>query len=259
MNETPPAAPPAPAPASPGGRPRVPAPELDEAGGGGARSGRRLYVQLLAFTGAADTGPLVASLEASGVEAVLYAGVNDPRGVGLLTCHEDPAFFPTTLRSLLAEEPWASLTPVPAFTMIGRTYAIGYERDLEDTLLRKPRRHAWEPRWPWAVWYPLRRAGAFAALPEAEQKAMLKEHGELGMGFAQDDAAHDVRLACHGLDPHDSDFVIGLMGPELTPLSKLVQAMRSTKQTSLYLERLGPFFVGHAVWMSGGGVGSVEG
>lgn len=231
-------------------RPRVAAPELDETGGGGARSGRRLYVQLLVFTGAADLPALRRSLESAGVEAVLYADVNDPRGVGLLTCHEDPAFFPTTLRGVLAEEPWASLTPRPAFTMFGRTYAIGYERDLDDTLLAKPRRHAWQPKWPWAVWYPLRRAGAFAALPEDEQKAMLKEHGELGMGFAQDDAAHDVRLACHGIDAQDSDFVIGLMGPELTPLSKLVQAMRQTRQTSLYLERLGPFFVGHMAWAS---------
>ena len=236
-----------PAPGAPGA---PGAPELDEVGGGGARSGRRLFVQLLVFTGAADTGPLVASLEGAGVEAVLYADVNDPRGVGLLTCSEDPAFFPTTLRTLLAGEPWASLTPRPAYTMLGRTYAIGYERDLDDTLLRKPRRHAWEPAWPWAVWYPLRRAGAFAALPEDEQKAMLKEHGELGMGFARNDAAHDVRLACHGLDAHDSDFVIGLMGPELSPLSQLVQAMRRTRQTSLYLERLGPFFVGRMVYAS---------
>ncbi|MBB6441074.1 chlorite dismutase family protein [Phycisphaera mikurensis] len=227
-------------------------PELDEVGGGGARSARRLFVQLLVFTGAADTAPLAASLAEAGHEAVLYADVNDPRGVGLLTCSEDPGFFPTTLRALLASPPWSSLTPRPAFTMFGRTYAIGYERDLDDTLLHKPRRHAWQPAWPWAIWYPLRRAGAFAALPEAEQRAMLKEHGELGMGFAQDDAAHDVRLACHGLDAADSDFVIGLMGPDLSPLSKLVQAMRKTKQTSLYLERLGPFFVGHAVSMVGG-------
>ena len=69
----------------------------------------------------------------------------------------------------------------------------GTSGDLDDTLLQKPRRHAWEPRWPWAIWYPLRRAGAFAALPEAEQQAMLKEHGTLGMGFARGDAAHDVR------------------------------------------------------------------
>ena len=35
------------------------------------------------------------------------------------------------------------------------------------------------------------------------------------------------------------------------PLSALVQAMRKTQQTSLYLDRLGPFFVGRAVWQGG--------
>jgi hypothetical protein len=29
-----------------------------------------------------------------------------------------------------------------------------------------------------------------------------------------------------------------------------VQTMRKTQQTSLYLERLGPFFVGRATWQS---------
>jgi hypothetical protein len=28
----------------------------------------------------------------------------------------------------------------------------------------------------------------------------------------------------------------------------VVQSMRRTQQTSLYLDRLGPFFVGRAVW-----------
>ena len=37
---------------------------------------------------------------------------------------------------------------------------------------------------------------------------------------------------------------------ELFPLSAIVQTMRKTQQTSLYLERLGPFFVGRAVWQS---------
>ena len=64
------------------------------------------------------------------------------------------------------------------------------------------------------------------------------------------DLAHDVRLACHGLDVHDNDFVIGLVGRQLHPLSHLVQAMRKTVQTSQYIQALGPFFVGHALWQS---------
>jgi chlorite dismutase len=58
----------------------------------------------------------------------------------------------------------------------------------------------------------------------------------------------DVRLACFGMDKNDSDFVIGLIGKELFPLSACVQAMRKTKQTSSYMETMGPFFIGRAIW-----------
>ena len=37
---------------------------------------------------------------------------------------------------------------------------------------------------------------------------------------------------------------------EFRPLSAIVQVMRKTQQTSLYLDRLGPFFVGRAVWQT---------
>ena len=79
---------------------------------------------------------------------------------------------------------------------------------------------------------------------------ILAEHGAIGMSFGAGDYAHDIRLACHGLDKDDNDFIIGLIGKELFPLSALVQTMRKTQQTSLYLERLGPFFVGRALWQS---------
>ena len=68
--------------------------------------------------------------------------------------------------------------------------------------------------------------------------------------FGAGDFAHDIRLACHGLDRDDNDFIVGLVGKELFPLSAVVQAMRRTQQTALYLDRLGPFFVGRAVWQS---------
>ena len=66
-------------------------------------------------------------------------------------------------------------------------------------------------------------------------------------GIWAGDYAHDIRLACHGLDRSDNDFVVGLVGRELFPLSAVVQAMRKTQQTALYLDRLGPFFVGRKV------------
>ena len=42
-------------------------------------------------------------------------------------------------------------------------------------------------------------------------------------------------------------FVIGLVGRELHPLSHLVQAMRKTRQTSEFIVKMGPFFVGYVL------------
>lgn len=78
------------------------------------------------------------------------------------------------------------------------------------------------------------------------------EHGGIGRAYGEADLAHDVRLACHGLGTEDNDFIAGLVGKELYPLSQLVQRMRKTKQTSLYLEKLGPFFIGKAIWQNKG-------
>jgi chlorite dismutase len=222
--------------------------DVRERGAGQQVSSRRLFMQLQAFTGVADPKPLVRALEHSGAEAVLYADLNDPTGVGLLTMSEDPAFFVTALRDLTAAAPFSALTRRPELAMVGRSYSSGYETDLDDWLLHRPRRTVTNPAWPWAIWYPLRRVGAFARLPAREQGAILREHGTLGRAYGDLDLAHDIRLACHGLDTHDNDFVIGLIGRDLHPLSHLVQAMRKTTQTSEYLQTLGPFFVGHALW-----------
>ncbi|MCB0158327.1 MAG: hypothetical protein KDD83_09375, partial [Caldilineaceae bacterium] len=94
------------------------------------RSNRRLYMQLHAFGDCTDVAPLIAALDAAQLPGTLYLDINDPRGVGLLTYSEDPEFFLTTLRTFLLTEPFVSLTPKPEFTMMGRTYSIGYESDL---------------------------------------------------------------------------------------------------------------------------------
>jgi Chlorite dismutase len=211
---------------------------------------RRLFMQLQALGGCSDSKPLVRALEASRVEAVLYQDLNDPRGVAVLGLSEDPAFFVGPFRELLNAGPFGELMLKPELTMVGRTYASGFEADLEEWLLRRPRRTALNPEWPWAIWYPLRRTGGFARLPAQEQGTIIREHSVLGRAYGEADLAHDVRLACHGLDAHDNDFVIGLVGHALHPLSHLVQAMRKTAQTSQYLQTLGPFFVGHVLWQS---------
>jgi len=207
-------------------------------------------MQLQVLTGCADTAPLAAALQASRAEAVLYLDVSDPKGVGVLTMAEDPLYFVTGLRDLLNAPPFGGLVRRPEFTMFGRTYSAGFEVDLEDCLLRRPRRLACKTDWPWAVWYPLRRTGAFARLPPKEQGAILREHATIGRAYGEVGHAQDIRLACNGLDENDNDFVVGLVGPDLYPLSHLVQSMRRTIQTSEYIEKLGPFFIGHACWQT---------
>ncbi len=224
--------------------------DVAERGANGQSSHRRLFMQLQAFGGCPEPKVLAGALERSQIDAVLYADLQDPRGVAVLSFSEDPTFFVTRLREVLGAEPFASLTHKPGLAMIGRSYSSGYEQDLDDWLLRRPRRTVLNPAWPWAVWYPLRRTGAFAKLSPQEQGTILREHGTIGRAYGEADLAHDIRLVCHGLDAHDNDFLIGLVGKDLQPLSHLVQAMRKTAQTSEYMASLGPFFVGHALWQS---------
>jgi chlorite dismutase len=226
--------------------------DVRERGAGGQTSDRRLFMQLQVFGGCADAKPLIGALEASRLDAVLYHDVNDPRGVGILAMTEDPVALVGAYRELLTTEPFAALRHRPELTMLGRTYSSGFEQDLEEWLFRRPRRTVLNAAWPWAVWYPLRRTGAFGRLTPKEQGEIIREHSILGRAYGDADLAHDVRLACHGLDVNDNDFVIGLIGRELHPLSHLVQTMRKTVQTAQYLQTLGPFFVGHVRWQSAG-------
>ena len=211
---------------------------------------RRLFMKFTAFTGCADAAEVSQALAAAGVEGALYLDANDPRGMGLIALSEDPDYFVSTLRAVFNAPPFAELTHKPEFDMLGRTYSLGYEPDLEDALFIKPRSKTLNPAYPWAVWYPLQRAKSFQTLPEAKQRQILGEHGTVGKRFGIAGLAADVRLACHGLDKHDNDFIIGLLGPNLFPLSAVVEEMRKTEQTSQYLDSLGPFFVGKVAWQS---------
>lgn len=230
------------------------APDLRERGG--LKDGQpqlldtRLFMQLLAFGDCKDPWTLAQSLEQAGFSAVLYADLADPKGVALLTFDEDESFFVSKLRPFLIREPFASLTFKPEYAMFGRTYALGHEPNLEDWLLKKPRRNVLDRDWPWAVWYPLRRKGEFSRLAPEEQRTILREHGTIGHAFGEAGLARDIRLASHGLDKADNDFVIGLLGRRLHPLSAVIEAMRKTTQTSQYIEAMGPFFVGKALWQS---------
>jgi chlorite dismutase len=211
---------------------------------------RRLFLQLQVFTACFDASAVVDAVKQSGLEAVVYANVNDARGVGVLTMSEDPAVFAEGARELYLSEPFLPLVPLPAFAMLGRTYATGREPDLEYFLLYKARRHALNPELGWAVWYPLRRIGAFNRLPKAEQGKIMAEHAMLGRAYGEAGYAVDIRLECHGLDRDDNEFVIGILGSELHPLSKLIKDMRSTRQTSEFMQSMGPFFVGRVIYQA---------
>ena len=208
-------------------------------------------MQLHVFTGAADLKPVAAALERSGIEAALYADLNDPRGMGLLAMHEDPGFFATRLRELLAEEPFAGLGHRPELTMLGRTYASGFEPDLDDWLLRRPRRTALNPAWPWAIWYPLRRVGAFARLSRPEQGAILREHAARSGGHTATPTSPTTSGSLATVSTSTTTTSSSAWwAATLHPLSHLIQTMRGTAQTSQYVQTLGPFFVGHVVWQS---------
>lgn len=228
--------------------------ELDVRERGASRDGveqvldRRLFMQLLVFDG--DACALAEACERDAIAAVIYEDVNDPWGAGLLTWSEDPGHFVSRVRATVRSVPGLKLRP--ELTMLGRTYATGYEPDLEFALLRRPLETALREGQDWAVWYPLRRAGAFNRLEGKEQGAILREHGQIGRAYGAADLAHDIRLACHGLDANDNEFVVGLVGATLHPLSHVVQAMRRTRQTAEFVDKMGPFFVGRVTKRTAG-------
>ena len=213
-------------------------------------SDRRLYMQLQVFTGVIDVNAISKALEQSGLDAALYLDANDPQGIGIVFLTESPDLFVTDIRALLNSEPFDLLDHRRELTMLGRTYATGYEPDLEHALIARPKGNVLNPDWTWAIYYPLRRSGAFARLDHKEQRQILMEHASIGRAYGREDYAHDIRLSSYGLDVNDNDFVIGLIGSELYPLSRVVQDMRKTQQTALYIESLGPFFIGKKVWQS---------
>ncbi len=245
----------------PGGKPPAAGPgggglpEIDLREYGGKKDGerqsmdRRLFMSLTVVDAASTKDDVASALSMLAVQSklphVVYADSASPTGAALLSWSEDPAHFATTVRRLFREVP--ACTVRPGWAMLGRTYATGHEPDLAFTLLERPIKNVLEDAWPWHVWYPLRRTGDFARLDAAAQGEILREHAQIGFAYGQRGLASDVRLACHGLDASDNEFVIGLVGPRLENLSHLVQTMRKTRQTSEFVASMGPFFVGRVL------------
>jgi chlorite dismutase len=209
---------------------------------------RRLFMQFVAFGGCENLDQIKARIESNCPQAVLYQDINDPLGIGVLSFSENPTYIPDTIHPLLRSEEFAGLVQKHELSMMGRTYSIGYESDLEDVLIRRPIQRVCDPDTPWVVWYPVRRSGAFERESREEQRKMLMEHGGIGHAYGKAGYAMDIRLAGHGMNSSDCDFIVGLLGKHLFPLSALVQHMRRTRQTSEFIESMGPFFVGRAIW-----------
>jgi chlorite dismutase len=224
-------------------------------GGQPQDSTRRLFVQLVALECPRAPGAdnlaktLFDSLNEQSLSGAVYADVHHPWGLAVVVMQENPDELATKLRATFANPQLPEALRVRSeYAMLGRTYSSGFEPDLEDWLLHRPRRTLLDPANQFGIWYPLRRKGRFERLEPKEKGEILREHGGIGRAYGDQNLAHDIRLACHGLDPNDNDFVIGLLGEELHPLSHVVQAMRRTRQTAEYMEKMGPFFVGRVLY-----------
>ncbi|MEM9071517.1 MAG: hypothetical protein AAGE52_23625, partial [Myxococcota bacterium] len=138
---------------------------------------RRLFMQLLVFNTPVGQDPqkyekafAAAFEEKLGINALVYADANDPRGLGLLSWSEDPEYFVEVVRPLFRREHLRDLILRPEMTMLGRTYSVGHEQNVAHWILERPIENVSQEGWEWAVWYPLRRSGEFESLSREEQR-----------------------------------------------------------------------------------------
>jgi len=226
----------------------LPPPDLLEKGHGGSSTSRRMFFQLrvLDAPDAKHAQEAVSRLKLylKGLLDgwIIYRDACSSHTLGLLVWTENPEDFALKLPGAIASA--GHLVERQGWTMLGRTYANGHERDLEDFLLDKPVRTVLGADEPWAVWYPMRRKGLFYLQPGKDQCEMLLHHASIGKSYGDSGAAKDVRLKCYGIDEKDNEFVIGLIGKNLASLSRIVEDLRKTQHTSTYMKTLGPFFVG---------------
>ena len=126
------------------GRARIEPPDISEKGGikdgQPQRSDSRLFMQLLAFGDCADAKSVASHLDGVADGVAVYEDLNDPRGIAVLTVSEDPNDFINPVRARLTGGAMKGLTFKPQFTMFGRTYSLGYEPDLREVLIERPRR-----------------------------------------------------------------------------------------------------------------------
>ena len=190
---------------------------------------------------------LIAALESAGLASVLYEDVNDPTGVALLTLSRRRRRSSPSTAAFLQSSLFAELTPKPNSRCSAAPTRSATSRISRRRSSTGPRRRVLDPALPWAIWYPLRRAGSFEQL---SARAGHHPHGARrdrdGVRPRRPRLRHPARV------PWPRSRRQRLRDrparAELHPLSIIVQRMRKTKQTSLHLERLGPFFVGRVAY-----------
>ncbi len=192
-----------------------------------------------------DTSDLIhKALKQAGIPHVVYDSIQQADQFAVCVWSEDPSYFSEGVRPVLREFMGKMGNLKLLTTMFGRTYSNGHEADLEFALLKKPPKVVLEPQGEYAIWYPLKRTGSFYLEDPGSQCKMLLEHAAIGRSYGMADLAQDVRLQSFGTDEKDNEFIIGIVGKELHPLSKVIQDMRKTRHTSEFMDSLGPFFVG---------------
>lgn len=215
----------------------------------------RLYVQLrvLDFTSAQgrEEGLMAAeaALKRSALQFVVYKDVCSSTALGVLCWTKDPHQLATEFNDLICSlicvhDGVIAAEERSGWSMFGRTYSAGHEISLKDALFDRPIRHIKDSNCQYAVWYPMRRKATFYTQPPEDRCSMLLSHAAIGKSYSDIGAVHDVRLKCFGMDPHDNEFVIGLVSSNINSISRVVEDMRATRHTAEFVESLGPFFTG---------------
>ena len=164
---------------------------------------------------------------------------------------ENPEYFVSDLRTLFSRRPFEGLVHKPEFDMLGRTYSIGYEQDLEETLFKRPLSKMLDAE------EHLGRSGIRSSAPRSSTRCRRSISARSSRSMARSRTATRAMRTTSASRATASTRTIttsssGLVGAQLHPLSAIVQEMRKTEQTSQYLDSLGPFFVGRAIWQSAG-------
>ena len=208
-------------------------------------------MKFTAFGGCADPQAAVAALAEDGVEGALYVDANDPQGIGLIVAAEDPG--------LLRDDAARAVQP-PAVRGVHAQARVRHARPhVLDRLRARSRGHAVheaarqdaEPR------EPLGRVVSAAA----RRRSFRRCRPIISAASWPSTARSRNATAPAGMPPTCASRATASTRTTTTSssacsartcirLSAVVQEMRKTEQTAQYLDSLGPFFVGKAVWQA---------